>query len=93
MKTIYVVEGSTGEWSDRTNWIVCAYESEDKAKEHVEKASEAARVLFIEYEKRHDINQPSQWDSTWEPVSEWDPHIQMDYTGTFYTYTPCKLNE
>lgn len=46
MHTVYVVMGTTGEYSDRDEWAVCAYTSEDSAKTHVERATARARELF-----------------------------------------------
>lgn len=36
MTKVYVVIGESGEYSDRRDWTVCAYLSEDMARRHVE---------------------------------------------------------
>lgn len=43
--TIYVVSGSIGEYSDRTEWLVKAFTDEEKAKELVVNATDRARVI------------------------------------------------
>lgn len=81
MKKVYVVEGSTGEYSDRTEWPVIAYESEDRAKQHVLNASAEARKILNE---RQEIG----WHETAGKglKNRFDPGMRMDYTGTFYSY-------
>ena len=44
MKQVYVVEASTGEYSDHREWPLCAYEHEDEAKAHVVAAQTWARA-------------------------------------------------
>lgn len=45
---IYVVMGTTGEYSDRSEWPVIAYFDEEKAKQHVTLArQEAKRILHL----------------------------------------------
>jgi len=45
---IYVVMGTTGEYSDRSEWLVIAYFDEEKAKQHVTLArQEAKRILHL----------------------------------------------
>ena len=77
---VYVVVGSTGEYSDRSEWYVAAYFDEELAKEHVMLADEKGRELFAS-------------DNTWKGRIEmkgknpWDPDGQSpDYTGWTYYY-------
>jgi hypothetical protein len=88
-KTIYVVIGSTGEYSDRTEWLVIAFDSEDRAKQHVLSATARAREL-------------EQWvdadDEPWryseakdKPTNEYDPEMKMQSMGTSYYYAPSLL--
>ena len=85
MKTVYVVMGYTGEYSDNREWPVCAFFDEEKAKERVVLAGERAREIFSKYK---DI----LWDSEIEP-NEYDPHMDMDYTGTSYFYHTVEVVE
>lgn len=73
---VYVVMGSTGEYSDHNEWVVGAFLSEGKAKERVELASTRARELTLPdypYMKEGEKN-------------EYDPEFRADYTGTNYFY-------
>jgi hypothetical protein len=82
---VYVVIGLTGEYSDRDEWVVCGFTSEDKAKERVELATARARALFAEYK-----------DSYWKEVdekNEYDHAFKMDYTGTTYRYEELEVYE
>jgi hypothetical protein len=45
MKTVYIVSGQTGEYSDHREWLVAAYLDESKAMTHVELANARAREL------------------------------------------------
>lgn len=51
MKTIYMVEGTCGEYSDRSEWPVCAFTDEGKAKSLVEKLNELEK-FNDEFHKR-----------------------------------------
>lgn len=44
MTTVYIVMGMYSEYSDRVEWCVAAYADADKAKKHVELATEAIRL-------------------------------------------------
>lgn len=80
MKKIYIVQGSTGEYSDRMEWPVCAFEQAERAKELAERLSEMARLVFIKCGGNTDMAMPEV-----KAIVELDPRFLMDYTGTFYT--------
>jgi hypothetical protein len=79
---IYIVEGSTGEYSDHQEWPVVAYEEEIDAKLHVAAAEEWARVnsvstqsdTLLDYHERSDLKNP------------YDEGMRIDYTGVRYHY-------
>ena len=75
---VYVVFGSTGEYSDRREWIVCGFLDEKRAQERVVLASHRANELFVKYKNTY-------WDATKEK-NEYDDRFDMDYTGTTYYY-------
>lgn len=81
---IYVVEGSTGEYSDHREWLVRAYRDEDKAKEHVLKATSRANELYAKAGG-------SYWDI--DENNEYDPGMHVDYTGVRYAYYKVELEE
>jgi hypothetical protein len=77
---IYVVYGSTGEYSDHCEWPVRAFDSEQKAKDFVIKVSQRANEIFDKYK-----DETYRWDYEKEQ-NEHDPWMQLDYTGVYYTY-------
>jgi hypothetical protein len=83
-RTIYVVSGSTGEYSDRTEWMVRAFVSEDAAMNLAVKATARAKEL--------ELTRKSRYEGV-EGANEHDPVMQMDYTGTTYRYDPVELDE
>lgn len=85
MRKIFIVLGSTGEYSDHCEWPVVAFTSESAAKERVSKASERARELFQKYGGNR-----WNWDKDKEP-NEFDSNMSMDYTGTNYSYRTLDL--
>jgi hypothetical protein len=74
MASVYVVMGTSGEYSDRDEWPVAAYASKAEAEAHVRGAAAWARA----YEAATD-----RYGRT-PPPSPWDPRIKMDYNGTGY---------
>jgi len=42
---IYIVVGSTGEYSERREWNVCAYKDEDKAATRIEELKALMKTL------------------------------------------------
>lgn len=91
---IYIVSGSTGEYSDRTDWMVRAYASEDEAKRVVEEYSAKAKEVEVRCDLPED--DPNHFDKSkrWRDDFKWphpDPDFQMDYTGTSYAYGEIEL--
>lgn len=89
-KSVYVVIGTTGEYSDHQEWPVKAFMTEGAAKRWVELASARARELGvynsnskIDYDIRHKIH---------EKANKYDPDMQVDYTGVNYYYWKVKLD-
>ena len=71
---LWIVTGSTGEYSDRCEWTLCAYRTEEEAKRHVELAQAEADRIERTRENRYNSGEPNKYDS----------RMQMDYTGTSY---------
>lgn len=99
-KTIYVVQGSTGEYSDRTDWIVCAFEDKEQAATYEQDLTD----LSVKYANRSKsltpvksylltYSDPSDFESKvmFQQLKELDPKFEMDYTGTYYTVTEVEL--
>lgn len=73
---IFLVMGSTGEYSDRYEWPVGAYLNEAAAREHADLAAFEAKRL-------HKSKQ-SKYASVEEGANKYDPTMNMSYTGTDY---------
>jgi hypothetical protein len=69
--------GSTGEYSDRTEWAVLAFTSEAKAAAHCTLATARA------HEIQQALGQSPAGMQHYEN-NEYDPDMRMDYTGTSY---------
>jgi hypothetical protein len=87
-KTIYIVMGTTGEYSDRNEWLVRAYFSKIKAEALVETLEAWCRENSVSrlddrvsFERRDGIKCPL------------DPQFQCDYTGTSYYLAECEMGE
>lgn len=91
MKYVYVVRGSTGEYSDRSTWSVRAFLHELMAKDY---------VLFLDKKYNEAISCYS--NSSWhfdrkklkdieEKMLKFDEQFMVDYTGTHYWYEQVEL--
>lgn len=89
MTTIYTVEGSTGEYSDRYNWVVYGFFSLEKAQDYLNKIEETY--------KSFDQNKPGFYRSSIEQrdlkaaMEPLDPSFCEDYTGTFYHISELEI--
>ena len=73
---VYVVMGTTGEYSDRSEWSVAAYDDRKLADKHADEATKFAVNAFKELRSKvADYN---------EPPNPWDEDMLCDYTGTDY---------
>ena len=78
---IYVVVGTTGEYSDRIEWPVIAYHSEVEAEEHVKAASRWLEQNVVP-------NRPYRPRLPDGVKNPYDPEMELDYTGTkWFIYT------
>lgn len=82
LEHLWIVEGSSGEYSDRRDWVVCAYRTEEEAKRHAARAQARSEEL----RRKHD----TYWNIP-AGANEWDPQESHDYTGTRYTYSMTEL--
>jgi hypothetical protein len=82
---IYVVQGSTGEYSDHCEWLVAAFYSEQKAADLVVAATRRANELYAQHK-----------DNTWgipDGANEHDPMMETDYTGTRYCHFGIEIHD
>lgn len=81
MSTIYVIIGTTGEYSDRDEWLVKAVTSENRAKELVLELSEPVRGS--------ESWKYSQCEAFKHPL---DPQCYIiSYSGVGYSYKAVEL--
>lgn len=82
MSSIYVVMGSCGEYSDRTEWAVAWYPTREQADRHSDRAAEDAKRIE-DWHKENDTfwheNGPRP-----EETNAYDPCMQWSYTGADY---------
>lgn len=79
---VWIVEGSTGEYSDRTDWPVAAYVDGVLAAEHQRLAQAAADAW--EAKCREPDSEVSYYESD-ATTNPYDPGMKMQYTGVFYS--------
>lgn len=91
VSTVYVVMGMYSEYSDRVEWQVAAYLDEDKAKKHVELATDAMRIWEAKSDDERDeiagftVRRNTHGEEYRSPNSTWmNP---LDTVRGFETYT------
>lgn len=77
MSKIWIVKGRCGEYSDKTEWVVAWYESEESANAHAKEATAWAK-------ENGEAWRDAQFGDGDEPRSPFDPYFDTDYTGTDY---------
>jgi hypothetical protein len=92
--TIYIVEGSTGEYSDHREWPVKAFRSKVKAQRLVVEAQARAKQIAeheenVGWSKWYDMKQQNDQMT----INEFDLNMETDYTGTYYKCYPIELDE
>ena len=84
---VYLVMGTTGEYSGRDEWPVAAYLEEEIAQWHVRLVSTWARQWETKYQSEYEVEDPPDG---WCPL---DPKMCMKYTGTSYYYLKAPLGQ
>lgn len=86
MFNVYLVKGNTGEYEDRSDWVVKAYTSSEKASDLVG----ALNILVegagkLDYDERDDLV---------EKIRETlDPDCDIDYTGDYYNIEIIEVDD
>ena len=99
---IYIVMGMTGEYSDHTEWLVCAYKTEEEAKHRVielELLLKSHGVLddgnrihgVLDDGNRIDFKGLNKVREIIKKLPDGDESFQCDYTGTQYYYEETEL--
>ena len=83
--TVYVVRGTAGEYSDRSEWLVCAYEDEVIARLHAEAARREAQRMHALFRKRGFALEVD------DLARAWDPQMKIHHDDTDYTVEPVAV--
>lgn len=78
---VHVIVGSTGEYSDRTEWFVVAYGDPEAAKAHVLRLDEWMRENRVHSDGYSILGGP---EGRYGLKCPDDPNFHADYTGTSY---------
>lgn len=84
---LYVVMGSTGEYSDHHEWMVRAFKSKEKAKDWVVKCSDKYKEVLASNKDAH-FDYKVDWKNEFDPQGVWP-----DYSGKYYYYEEVELDE
>ena len=79
MKTIYLVMGTAGEYSDRTEWPVVAYLESHLAEEHVTLATQEANRLWEEVDKIYEKPYAKFYEYLEQNKNPYDLEMQTSY--------------
>lgn len=89
MKTIYVIVGRTGEYSDRVEWMVEAWSTKEKAVERIKFLEEK----LLELGAKDERTPYEERDKIEEIMNQYDPSFRLDYTGTSYYLDAVDLKD
>lgn len=95
MRTLYIVQGSTGEYSDFQDWMVCGYFDHAKATARRNDLERIARELQL-YESRTGYSTGRDYALRVEALKklqQHDEHAECDYTGITYFITECPVED
>lgn len=83
-KEVHLVFGTTGEYSDRSEWLVGAFSTVDAAQNHIE----ALTKVYHQFDRvRCGYNRKKEEMTLLaEALKELDPSFREDYTGTAWYY-------
>lgn len=90
---IYIVQGSTGEYDDAIDWPVCAYESETKAIERIERLNNLLKKLKLHYKNQSDLDSDERGKriEIFHDHADGDKLISCYYIGSDYNYYEVEL--
>jgi hypothetical protein len=92
---IYVVVGSTSEYSDRQEWVVGAYRNEENAQRRVVELDNLMRLYGYDSIENNTLKY-EELDQLLEAMREnpnGDSNFLIDYNGTRYYYYRIELKD
>lgn len=84
---IWMVGGTTGEYSDRTEWVVDAWRTEQEAQNRVKFLKARMQELGLTGGNRHS----EKYRTAEKEMRKEDKAFQSDYTGTEYYLCELEL--
>jgi hypothetical protein len=92
VKKIYLIEGTTGEYSDRQTWFVCAYRDKEKAYSRVSALIEKAKAAQLHTTNRSYVGLSCE-DTAKRVAANFSPAEAgyVDYTGLDWTVAEVEL--
>lgn len=90
MIEISIIIGTTGEYSDRNEWVVEAYIDNKKAEEKVELLSKLSNNLLVMKNKNYSCWFKNE-EKEFEELKKLDHNFEMEYNGTFYYIVKTNL--
>lgn len=87
---VYVLFGVTGEYSDRSEWCVRAYEDKEVAEAESARLNAIATDIF---KSHHKYGGAGRDQAIAERLTPHDANAGMDYTGTHYSVEAVPLVE
>lgn len=85
---IFLIEGHTGEYSDKSQWAVRAFTRRDDAKKFIERLEAKMKTLGFD-------SKESRWSEAHQAkiteMRKLDLNFDYDYTGTYYYITEIGL--
>lgn len=90
MRRVYIIEGNTGEYSDRTNWLVKAYLDENAAMAEQDRLTNKLKEFGVD--RGFEMGWAAR-EKAAEKMRNYDDQFRCDYTGTWYTLLTVDLVE
>lgn len=83
-QVVFVVMGSTGEYSDHQEWPVRAFLIQAEAEALITQLDEWLRVNAVHMDSDHSVD--LTWQQRRDLDNPFDPNFHVDYTGTRYYF-------
>jgi len=90
MNKIFIIQGNTGEYSDRCDWMVKAYFSQERAQKHMEILNNKLKELKLLEGFEGDWKQR---DDNSKIMKQFDEQFMCDYTGSYYMLITVDLED
>ena len=90
MSKVWVVMGTTGEYSDRNEWAVVAFTDKAKAESRIVACTQEANRRFTDSRTPDESNDWSSYDIKNNAL---DPEMKMGYTGTSYFFYEVEIEK